>query len=134
MLLQVEVVLLNANPHNPEESLPQIDHIQQIVTAINALSKVIIEISSFLCHVVHFSCLVSCFSFVIIVSHACFHFPYFGWYKKISVQNQKNAKGCYVFGISLFIYSFFTIFTIKIFVVLIRVVSLLSFQFESANI
>lgn len=40
MLLQVEAVLLNAKPHNPEESLPQIENMQQIVMAINALSKV----------------------------------------------------------------------------------------------
>lgn len=36
---QVEAVLLNAKPHNPEESLPQIENMQQIVMAINALSK-----------------------------------------------------------------------------------------------
>lgn len=36
---QVETALLNAKPHNPEESLPQIENMQQIVMAINALSK-----------------------------------------------------------------------------------------------
>ncbi|KAH6773370.1 ARM repeat superfamily protein [Perilla frutescens var. frutescens] len=36
---QVEATLLNAKPHNPEESLPQIENMQQIVMAINALSK-----------------------------------------------------------------------------------------------
>ncbi|KAI3455627.1 hypothetical protein Pfo_012290 [Paulownia fortunei] len=36
---QVEVALLNAKSHNPEESLTQIENIQQIIMAINALSK-----------------------------------------------------------------------------------------------
>ncbi|KAL8466326.1 hypothetical protein ACS0TY_035440 [Phlomoides rotata] len=36
---QVESTLLNAKPHNPADSLPQIESIQQIVMAINALSK-----------------------------------------------------------------------------------------------
>ncbi|XP_057786716.1 exportin-T isoform X2 [Salvia miltiorrhiza] len=36
---QVEVALLNAKPQNPEESLLQIENMQQIVMAINALSK-----------------------------------------------------------------------------------------------
>lgn len=55
MLLQVEVALLNAKPQNPEESLLQIENLQQVVMAINALSKVFIEISSFSCHIVQFS-------------------------------------------------------------------------------
>ncbi|KAL0354470.1 UNVERIFIED_CONTAM: Exportin-T [Sesamum radiatum] len=36
---QVEVALLNAKSCNPEETLAQIENIQQIITAINALSK-----------------------------------------------------------------------------------------------
>lgn len=36
---QVEAALLNAKPHNPEESLPQIENMQQIIMAIIALSK-----------------------------------------------------------------------------------------------
>lgn len=40
MLLQVELAISNAKPQNPEESLLQIENMQQIVMAINALSKV----------------------------------------------------------------------------------------------
>ncbi|KAL7140384.1 hypothetical protein ABFS83_09G117300 [Erythranthe nasuta] len=36
---QVEVALLNAKSHNPKEPLAQIENLQQIVMAINALSK-----------------------------------------------------------------------------------------------
>ncbi|KAL0319443.1 UNVERIFIED_CONTAM: Exportin-T [Sesamum angustifolium] len=36
---QVEVALLNAKSRNPEETLAQIENIQQMITAINALSK-----------------------------------------------------------------------------------------------
>lgn len=42
LLLQVEVALSNAKPQNPEESLLQIENMQQVVMAINALSKVFI--------------------------------------------------------------------------------------------
>lgn len=47
LLLQVEVALSNAKPQNPDESLLQIENMQQVVMAINALSKVFIMISSF---------------------------------------------------------------------------------------
>lgn len=53
MLLQVESALLNAKSHNPTDSLPQIESIQQIVMAINALSKV--KIRNRLCEVVNCS-------------------------------------------------------------------------------
>lgn len=49
------MVLLNAKSHNPEDSAVQIENIQQIVMAINALSKVFIDLSSFLFHFMYFS-------------------------------------------------------------------------------
>ena len=52
MILQVEAALLNAKPQHPEESLLQIENMQQTVMAINALSKVFIYISSISCHIV----------------------------------------------------------------------------------
>lgn len=54
MRLQVESALLNAKPHNTADTLPQIESIQQIVMAINALSKVL-KIPNFLCEVVNCS-------------------------------------------------------------------------------
>jgi len=39
-LIQVEALLINANVLNPEESPVKIANIQQIIMAINALSKV----------------------------------------------------------------------------------------------
>lgn len=52
-LLQVEVALSNAKAHNPGGSPAQIADIKQIIMAINALSKVFLNISSFLCRVVY---------------------------------------------------------------------------------